>query len=213
MRFFRRAIRLAACLMVLILFLQSCWAHRGNAVPHDAVCRQLLPLGITCEERIDAADQQLADLRPGDLLVTFSTHTLGWRHGHAALVIDDSTVLEAAMPGTVSGFSSAASWTTYASLLHLRVRDVTPQQQAAVADFAKSHLAGVSYGFFIGFGAEKAPASPRSLQCAYLPWYAWQSQGIDLDSDGGRLVTVMDLAVSPQLEVIQTWGQPLPNKK
>lgn len=213
MRYFKRGLCLAVSFILLIFFLQSCWSHRGNAVPQEADCRSLLPLSITCEERIGAADQQLSDLQPGDLLVTFSTHTLGWRHGHAALVIDSSTVLEAAMPGTLSGFSPADSWTAYASLLHLRVRDVTPQQQAAVVDFAKSHLIGLPYGFFCGLGQNKAPTTPHSLQCAYLPWYAWQAQDIDLDSDGGKLVTVLDLAQSPQLNAIQSWGLPLPNKK
>lgn len=213
MRYFRRLLRLAALLTAAIVFLQCGWAHRGDPLPEGAACRPLLPLGITCEERIDAADRQLTDLQPGDLLVTFSTHTLGWRHGHAALVIDSDTVLEAAMPGTVSALSSSDSWVTYASLLHLRVRDVSEQQQAAAADFAKSHLAGLPYGFFCGLGQHKAPAAPSSLQCAYLPWYAWHSQGMDLDSDGGRLVTVLDLAMSPQLEVIHSWGQSLPSKK
>lgn len=213
MRFWKRGFCFVISLMLLIFFLQSCWAHRNHAVPHAAVCRPLLPLGITCEERIDAAARQLSDLQPGDLLVTFSTHTLGWRHGHAALVIDSDTVLEAAMPGTVSGFSSSDSWTTYASLLHLRVRGISDQQQKAVADFAAAHLSGLPYGFFCGLGREKAPSAPRSLQCAYLPWFAWQAQGTDLDSDGGRLVTVLDLAGSPQLDVLHSWGKPLPKKK
>lgn len=211
MRHLRRFVRLLFVLMLLILFLQSTWAHRDGALPESAVCQPLLPLGITCEERLPAPEP-LTDLQPGDVLVTFSTHTLGWRHGHAALVIDSETVLEAAMPGTVSGFSSAASWATYSSLLQLRVRDVPPQQQTAAAEYGKLHLSGLPYGFLCGFGPEKAPASPSSLQCAYLPWYAWQAQGIDLDSDGGRLVTVLDLARSPRLEVVQSRG-PLPGKK
>ena len=212
MRHVRQLLRLAALLAITIVFLQSCWAHRGGALPDNARCRPLLPLGVTCEERISPSELP-ADLQPGDVLVTFSTHTLGWRHGHAALVIDSETLLEAAMPGTVSGFSSPASWATYSSLLQLRVHDATPQQQTAVADFAKSHLTGLPYGFFCGLGQEKAPAAPRSLQCAYLPWYAWQSRGVDLDSDGGRLTTVLDLARSPRLEVVSSRGQPLPDKK
>ena len=212
MGFFRRTLRLAVSFMILLLFLQSCWAHRGDAFPDGCTCQPLLPLGITCEERRPSPGR-LENLQPGDLLVTFSTHTLGWRHGHAALVIDSGTVLEAAMPGTVSGFSSSDSWTTYASLLHLRVRGISEHQQNAVADYAAAHLSGLPYGFFCGLGREKAPSTPRSLQCAYLPWFAWQSQGIDLDSDGGQLVTVLDLAGSPQLDVIHSWGKPLPNKK
>ena len=101
----------------------------------------------------------------------------------------------------------------YLALLHLRVRDSSPQQRTAAAEYASAHLAGLPYGFFCGFGAEKAPASPSSLQCAYLPWFAWQAQGVDLDSDGGRLTTVLDLAQSPHLEVVSSRGQPLPDKK
>lgn len=192
------------CLLALWLT-QGLWAHRNGVLHARGIsCQPLLPLGITCEERT-AVSHQLDDLQPGDLLVTFSTHTLGWRHGHAALVMDSETVLEAAMPGTVSGFAPAASWMTYSSLLHLRVRNVTTQQQRAVAAFARANLSEIPYGFFSGLSTEKAPSSPSSLQCAYLPWYAWQRQGVDLDSDGGRLVTVLDLAQSPLLEIIQSW--------
>ena len=48
----------------------------------------------------------LADLRPGDILLTYSTHSLGWRHGHAGLVLDVSeeggSTLEAVLIGTDS---------------------------------------------------------------------------------------------------------------
>ena len=52
-------------------------------------------------------------------------------------------------------------------------------------------------GFSAAFGAK----NHRSL-----PWYAWARQGFDLDSDGGRLVTVADLAASPLLELVQVRG-------
>ena len=43
--------------------------------PPEATCRALLPFRVTCEER--SAAVPLAPLEPGDLLITFSTHTLG----------------------------------------------------------------------------------------------------------------------------------------
>lgn len=212
MQYLRQLFRLVVLLALTIVFLQTCWAHRGSIYPGNTICRPLLPLGITCEERI-SVPEPIKDVQPGDLLVTFSTHTLGWRHGHAALVIDSETILEAVMPGSVSGFSSPNHWASYSSLLHLRVKDASAQQRTAAAEYAKQHLYGLPYGFFCGLGAEKAPAAPARLHCAYLPWYAWQHQDVDLDSDGGRIITVMDLTQSPHLEIISARGQPLPNRK
>ncbi len=172
----------------------------------EAECRALLPLGVTCEDRADSP-VMLAPLEPGDLLITFSTHTLGWRHGHAALVTDSGTVLEAAMPGTASGTAPLDSWRIYPTLLVLRVRDATPAQREAAVAAALQDLQEVPYGFSSGLWGEKSPEPPlSSVQCAYLPWYAWVRQGFDLDSDGGRLVTVADLAASPLLEVVQVRG-------
>ena len=174
--------------------------------PPEAECRALLPLGVTCEERT-GSPAVLAPLEPGDLLITFSTHTLGWRHGHAALITDSGTVLEAAMPGTTSGTASLDSWRTYPTLLVLRVRDASPEQREAAVAAALRELQEVPYGFFSGLWGEKSPEPPlSSVQCAYLPWYAWLRQGFDLDSDGGRLVTLADLAASPLLEVVQVRG-------
>lgn len=203
--------RLIVIFLLAIVFLQSCWAHRHgmwfSAAPApDITCQSLLPFRITCEERLSAPVNSISP-QAGDILITFSTHTLGWRHGHAALAIDENTLLEAAMPGVPSGFSSVSSWESYPTLLVLRVKGGTPTQQEAAVQTAVSALHGIPYGFFSGLGSEKAPAPPlSSVQCAYLPWYAWMQQGVDLDSDGGKLVTVADLAASERLEVIQMRG-------
>ena len=142
----------------------------------------------------------LAPLEQGDLLVTFSTHTLGWRHGHAGLALDGRTVLEAVQPFQDSAAFPAEHWQTYAHFLILRVRDASPEERAAAAELAGTQLLGVPYSFLCGF------RDSGGCHCAYLPWYAWSSLGYDLDSDGGRLVTVADLAASPYLEVVQAAG-------
>ena len=210
-RHLRKLIQLIAVFLLSILFLQSCWAHRHGmffsaAAAPDITCRSLLPFRITCEER-RSIPVKLEALQAGDILITFSTHTLGWRHGHAALVIDEETLLEAAMPGVPSGFSPVSSWETYPTLLALRVNSASSEQIDAAVESAVSDLSGIPYGFFSGLSANKAPEPPlSSVQCAYLPWYAWFRQGIDLDSDGGRIVTVADLAASPLLEIVQLRG-------
>ena len=150
-----------------------------------------------------------ADLQPGDIILTLSTHSLGWRHGHAGLVIDEDTTLECAVLGTDSDYGDPQDWCEYSNYCVLRVKNVTPRQQEAVAAYACNELHGVPYHLTAGFIGEKAPetdARQFGLQCAYLVWYAWYQFGYDLDADGGRLVSAYDLLTSEQLEVAQMYG-------
>lgn len=149
------------------------------------------------------------DLQPGDIILTLSTHSIGWRHGHAGLVIDDKTVLECMTLGKDSDLAGVKHWSKYSNVAVLRVRGVTPKQQEQVVAYAKGNLCGVPYHLSAGFLGEKA-SDPEDawfgLQCSYLVWYAWNHFGYDLDSDGGRLVTAHDLLHSELLEVVQIYG-------
>ncbi len=151
----------------------------------------------------------LVDLQPGDIIVTLSTHSLGWNHGHAALVIDENTTLECVVLGTDSAYGSTDNWCSYSNYAVLRVKDITPEEQKEVVKYAKSTLVGVPYKLTAGFIGDKAPYSDEwqfGLQCAYLAWYAWNHFGYDLDFDGGRLVTPYDLLHSDKVEIVQIYG-------
>ena len=157
----------------------------------------------------EALGPDFVDLQPGDILLTLSTHSLGWRHGHVALVIDEETTLECAMLGTDSHFCSVQHWRECAQYIVLRVKDVSSEQRQEVADYACEELHGVPYHLSSGFIGPKAPdpdAEYFGLQCAYLAWYAWNHFGYDLDGDGGRLVSSDDLLQSELLEVVQMYG-------
>lgn len=179
-------------------------------------CRTLVGGRFTCEDRF--LDEEgylrpvfpLAPLQDGDILVSFSTHTFGWRHGHAGLVTDakNQRTLEATVMFCDSSVNFAWHWQTYSSFMLLRVKDADDATRRAVVDFALEHLNEVPYHLTSGIFGPKAPdpEQPLYVQCAYLPWYAWQAFGLDLDSDGGRIVTVLDLAQSPELEVVQVYG-------
>ncbi|MEG1720815.1 MAG: hypothetical protein RR281_03825 [Pseudoflavonifractor sp.] len=184
--------------------------------PSSADCVELIGGRFTCEDRSLDADGAptysvpLAPLKPGDLIVSFSTHTFGWRHGHAGLVIDPAQgiTLEAVVMGSDSGQMDAQHWRTYANFLVLRPKGATDALRQQVAEFGLQHLDGIHYGLLSGIFGKKAPnpEGDLSAQCAYLPWYAWQAFGLDLDSDGGKIVTVADLANSPLLELVQVYG-------
>ena len=178
------------------------------AAPRAVVCQPLIPGRVTCEDLLSPAAPRipLAPLEPGDLLVTFSTHTEGWRHGHAGLAVGGGAVLEATKLGSSSGRQPLDHWADYAAVLVLRVRDAPAADRAEAVRYALAQLDGLPYSPLSGLGPQKLPEAPAAVQCAYLPWCAWAHCGYDLDSDGGRIVTVVDLAASPLLEVVQVWG-------
>lgn len=181
-------------------------AHLSLPFSHAAVCSPLSPL--VREERLPAgAFHSLPPLMDGDILLTFCVHSFGWRHGHAALVIDgeNKKTLEALTCFSPSVVLSAESWRSYPSFVVLRLGE-NNGTAAAAASYAEKHLVGVDYRLTSGLLGKKAPDSIHGGQCAYLIWYAFQALGVDLDSDGGKLVTVADLRKSPLLDVVAEIG-------
>lgn len=149
-----------------------------------------------------------AALREGDLLLTLDTHALGWRHGHAGIVVDarEGIVLEAVGVGTTAILRSLDHWREYRSYMVFRYSG-SGELAGNAAEYARDRLAGRPYTLFSGLRGDKfAPLEEVGAQCAYLVWYAYMAQGVDLDSDGGRLVTVYDLARSSQLELVEFYG-------
>lgn len=169
---------------------------------------------FTRSDRIESSQSApLVDLRPGDILISFSTHSMGWRHGHAGLVIDEKQILECTSLGKDSRIVKSKHWRKYSNYAVLRVKDSTVHERRRVAEFAKKHLQGIPYYLTAGFVGVKAPDTTKpyfGLQCAYLVWYAWQAFGYDLDSDGGRLVTAQDIWKSDLLELVQIYGMDPP---
>ena len=165
---------------------------------------------FTRSDRVEKADTApLVDLRPGDILLSLSTHSVGWSHGHAGLVLDEQRVLECTSWGKNSEIKGVQHWRRYSNYVVLRVKGATENLQKEVADFAEETLNDVPYRLTAGLIGDKAPDPEEGrfgLHCAYLVWYAWQEFGYDLDSDGGRLVTIQDILHSKQLEIIQIYG-------
>lgn len=152
----------------------------------------------------------LASVEDGDIFLSFASHTLGWKHGHAGLVVDArrGLCLEAVMPGCASKIKSMGHWTDGSDFILLRLRDASAAERAQIAAFARQNLRGIPYSLFSGIFDSRQEENCRDMtaQCAYLVWYAFMQFGYDLDGDGGRLVTVEDLLKSPDLELVQMFG-------
>ena len=149
----------------------------------------------------------LCKLKDGDIILSASTRVSWWRYGHAAIVVDGEAarIAEAISPGTVSRLADAASFTYTANFLVLRPK-ADAQLKAQLAEYVKAELLGVPYRLTTGVFSKKFPKTLKSSQCAHFVWYAYKKFGIDLDSNGGKVVKPQDIALSDKVELVQAYG-------
>ena len=146
-------------------------------------------------------------LKTGDILVSASTRVSWFRYGHAALVVDGESelILEAICPGTKSRYGGANSFSYFVNFLVLRPK-FDEQTKAEIARYARQNMVGLPYGLTTGIFSKKEQETLTRTQCAHLVWYAYKKFGIDLDSNGGLIVKPQDMALSPHVEVVQSYG-------
>lgn len=197
---------------------------------HLFVYREELAEADSGERSVPVWTAVFPAVEDGDILITFNSHFLGWRNGHAGIVIDaeKGLTLEALTLGRDSAILSLDSWAERPSFAVLRLRDTTERQRAEIAAYAREHLTEVPYHLTAGIweharagmpgmaslvgkevmdvAASDPKQVPSGTQCAHLVWYAYRHFGYDLDSDGGLIVTPMDLYDSPLLEIVQIYG-------
>jgi uncharacterized protein YycO len=153
---------------------------------------------------------QVAPLHEGDILLTKSSHTYGWRNGHSALVIDAAKglTLESVVLGKNSSIQDISKWTNYPNFILLRPKDIPYEQMRDIARTAQELLLDVPYDLTAGIFGPKSAGRDKvtGTHCSHLVWQAYSYYGYDLDSDGGAIVTPNDIANSPLLEVVQVYG-------
>lgn len=172
---------------------------------HSVSCERFNP--FTYSEKLDDIIP-LAELEDGDIVVTATTHVSGWRLGHAALVVDGSQkkLAEAFGPGDLSELTYISSFTDLADIMILRPK-FSQEFRSEVAAYAQENLIGVPYSFATGILSPKYREGKfTDTQCAHLVWYAYKHFGVDLDSNGGLVVTPPEIANSPYVEVVQIYG-------
>ena len=153
----------------------------------------------------------MVELEDGDVLVTSTCHTFGWRNGHAALVVNGAlgSLLESVslgIPSTVSVYGS--DWFRYGTnFMVLRLKDTDESARAAIAQTALERLRNIPYSLTVGFFSPKDQGeAPQETHCSHLVWQAYHYYGYDIDSDGGPLCTAKDIANSDLFEVVQVFG-------
>ncbi len=145
---------------------------------------------------------EMAPYKNGYIFLTKSTYTVNYRHGHAGLIVDDihGKILESSEPFTESSLFNAVNWEYFPTFKMMRPKGISQDVLDAVAEHALMELTGLPYNLI------NLKFNEASTQCALLPWQAFNAFGIDIDGDGGCIITPADLAKSKQLELMQIFG-------
>ena len=155
----------------------------------------------------------IAPLEEGDVILTSTCHSFGWRNGHAALVTtSNGAILESITIGYDSEVT-AGGYTWFrrsANFLVLRLKDVDKETRAEVARRAVEELTGIPYSLKIGLFTPKDQCAdgrtPVGTNCSHLVWQAFKNAGYDIDSDGGPVCTGRDISKCDLFEVVQVYG-------
>jgi len=150
---------------------------------------------------------KIADLQDGDILLTKSTHTLFWRHGHGGLITDSKKeiVMEAPMIGYSAALYKAKHWQTYPTYIQLRLKDADIERRAEIAAWAKNNLMGLIWQPYAGLPNKYDEKNLKVTQCSLFIWQAFYHFGYDSDI-GGWFVSPQDIANSSLFEVVQIFG-------
>ena len=149
------------------------------------------------------------ELKNGDIIITLSIHSLGWRHGHATIITDaeNGIGVQAVMVGEKSNNSYVWEWSNYPLVAVLRPKNIDEETRNSVAVFAQENLKGLNYSLLGGvISGRDAQKVPSGTQCAHLVWYAYKACGIDIAPESGLVITPKDLLESQNLEIVQVYG-------
>lgn len=172
------------------------------------VNKEYIVYPVTAQERNSLQRTPMVNLKKGDILITFNTHTLNWRHGHCGIVLDgeEGIMLEHMSVGETSCRSLAEDWRSYPGFVVLRYPDEEISKKAA--EYAEKHLLNIRYSVFAGIiKKDKSNETiPKYSHCSHIVWQAYKAAGVDIDANGGIVVTPKNLAMSDKLEIVQIYG-------
>lgn len=187
-----------------ILYSQSCYYAKNNCF-----IEKLNPFtrqeNLLLNYSVNNKTFPIVPLRNGDILLTKSTYTLYWRHGHCGIVIDaaNGVTLESLEPGTFSIQQNLAKWQTYSTFKLMRLKGADQKELDTIAEYASNNLNGLKYSIF---ASKNHKNKLDKLNCSQLIYQAFIHFGYDLDSDKGIFVTPEDISKSRLLDVVQIYG-------
>lgn len=180
-----------------------------EALFYEGTVMHSMPAFSTPHDYLEDYQAPIVPLQDGDVLVTSTCHTFGWRNGHAALVVDGTfgNTLECYSPGNNSNIGTARWFQSSSNFMVLRLKGVDREKRAEIAEEAIFTLKNIPYSLAVGiFFPKDQGTSVKATHCSHLVWQAYQNFGYEIDSDGGPVCTTRDIANSPLFEKVQVFG-------
>lgn len=146
-------------------------------------------------------------LRDGDVICCFSTYLSFIEIGHCGIVIDGERgiIAESAGYSTELKLVSAEGFFTCTSFIVLRP-DCDEEIRSAAVEYVKENMLGAKYDILAGIFEKKDREPLRATHCSHAVWYAYNKVGVEIDSNGGKIVTPKDISLSENLKIVAVRG-------
>lgn len=185
---------------------------------------------LVCTEYL--ANEESAEiiyLERGDIIISSATHFSGFKIGHSAIVTSASgRIYQSNQVNVANGYSTAnAMFANRINFMVVRIKpeyfsetldDGTLDEQSyrnnldRVTEYIETQFTDVPYSVFTGVFTKKDGI--KATTCSHMLWYGFKhfddSNGgkfnLDLDSNGRLLAMPKNIAESPYVELVQTFG-------
>ncbi len=148
-----------------------------------------------------------AALENGDILFCPGSYFSFFKLGHISIVTDSRFRIVAEAQGYENDYEFVYAGDFLASPAYMILRPKADlYTREAAAAYTKTELYDTKYAITSGILTPKFPESLEYTHCSHMIWYVYQRLGIDLDENGGIVVTPEDIANSKNVEIVQVFG-------
>ena len=165
---------------------------------------QFSPL-TCCHENYE--EIETVPLENGDVIVSPTSHFSFFAMGHSAIVVDsgEGKVINSTGYNNKSCYEDISAVTIDPSFIILRPK-ADKETREQIARYTQQELLDLPYSVSVGILFPKFSEKPIATNCSHLIWHAFKKSGIDIDSNGGKVVMPMDIARSEHFDIVQIRG-------
>ena len=165
---------------------------------------QFSPL-TCCHENYE--DIETVPLQNGDVFISPTSHFSFFPLGHSAIVANaaENKIINSTGYNNRSCYEDVSAMTVDPAFIVLRPK-LSHFEKTQVVECAKNELFDLPYSISVGVLYPKFSEKPLATNCSHLIWSAFKKAGLDVDSNGGKVVMPMDIALSERFEILQIRG-------